>query len=82
VQGGDAQANARLTLDVLEGKPGAKRNMVLINAAAALVAAGAATDLREGVELAAKSIDHGAALTRLEQLAALGQGRTAQAVGA
>lgn len=63
VAGGDAQANARRTLDVLDGgKPGARYDMVFINAAAALVAAAAAEDLRKGVELAARSIDSGAAL--------------------
>jgi anthranilate phosphoribosyltransferase len=85
ITGGDAQTNARLTLDVLEGKPGARRDMVLINSAAALVAAGAAADLREGVSLAARAIDSGAALARLEKLTALAQAYaalSAQAVGA
>jgi anthranilate phosphoribosyltransferase len=66
--GGDAEQNARILRDVLEGQKGGPRDAVLANAAAALVAGGAATDLRHGVRLAAESIDHGAALEKLERL--------------
>ncbi|MGC4000983.1 MAG: anthranilate phosphoribosyltransferase [Anaeromyxobacter sp.] len=66
--GGDADRNARMLLDVLEGQPGAPRDAVLANAAAALVATGAARDLREGVKVAAESIDRGAAREKLQQL--------------
>ncbi|RJX34854.1 MAG: anthranilate phosphoribosyltransferase [Desulfarculus sp.] len=82
VQGGDSQRNAALTLAVLRGEPGPRRDLVLANASAALVAAGRAADLLEGIKLAARAIDSGAALAKLETLAARGQGRPAQAVGA
>jgi len=53
---------------VLKGQKGPRRDIVLLNAAAALAAAGRATDLKEGITLAAASIDSGAALNKLEQL--------------
>ncbi|MDR7446799.1 MAG: anthranilate phosphoribosyltransferase [Armatimonadota bacterium] len=68
VRGGEASQNARLALSVLRGEPGAHRDVVLLNAAAALVAAGTCSDLRQGAERAAESIDRGAALGKLEQL--------------
>lgn len=68
VRGGEASQNARLALSVLRGERGAHRDVVLLNAAAALVAAGTCSDLREGAERAAESIDRGAALGKLEQL--------------
>lgn len=70
IAGGDAAANARIVTDVLEGQPGGPRDAVLANAAAALVCAGAATDLRDGVARAARSIDSGAAREKLRQLVA------------
>jgi len=66
--GGDASVNAGITRQILEGKPGAPRNVVLINAAAALAAAGRADDLKQGLAVAAESIDSGAARQKLEQL--------------
>jgi anthranilate phosphoribosyltransferase len=65
---GSAQANAALVHEVLEGRPGARRDIVLLNAAAALVVAGAAASLQEGIELAARAIDSGAASERLERM--------------
>src|SRR5690348_8598781 len=56
LRGGDAEHNARALLDVLKGKPGAFRDVALLNAAAALVVAGKAGDLKEGASLAAKSV--------------------------
>jgi anthranilate phosphoribosyltransferase len=56
---------------VLTGEPGARRDIVLMNAAAALVAGAKARDLKEGVGLAAHSVDSGAAAGRLEALIAL-----------
>ncbi|MEW5912128.1 MAG: anthranilate phosphoribosyltransferase [Thermodesulfobacteriota bacterium] len=82
VRGGDSQRNAALTLAVLRGESGPRRDLTLANAGAALVAAGRAGELREGIELAARAIDSGAALAKLEALAARGQGRRAQAAGA
>ena len=71
LKGGDAQDNARILNDVLDGQRGPPRDAVLANASAALVAAGAAADLREGCQAAADSIDRGAAREKLRQLAAL-----------
>jgi len=71
LKGGDAVENARAIMDVLNGKPGAFRDIVILNAAAALVVAGKAENLREGAELAAQSLDSGRALKALEKLIAL-----------
>jgi anthranilate phosphoribosyltransferase len=68
--GGDAQDNAAITIEILKGRKGPRRDIVLLNAAAALVAAGRASDFKEGIKLAAESIDSGAALKKLEQLKA------------
>jgi anthranilate phosphoribosyltransferase len=70
IAGGDAEQNARILRDVLSGQQGAPRDAVLANAAAALVCAGAAPDLRAGVRLAAESIDRGAAAEKLALLVA------------
>lgn len=69
--GGDAADNARILRDVLDGQRGAPRDAVLANAAAALVATGAARDLRHGVQIAAEAIDAGAAREKLRQLIAI-----------
>jgi anthranilate phosphoribosyltransferase len=66
--GGEAQQNAAITMGVLEGKRGPHRDVVLLNAAAALVVAGAASDMHAGLELAAQAIDSGAALAKLRRL--------------
>jgi anthranilate phosphoribosyltransferase len=71
LKGGDADANAKSLLGVLEGKPSAYRNVALINAAAALVVAGQAKDLKEGVALGAQSLDTGAAAEKLKRLIAV-----------
>ena len=69
VVGGTAKENAQITLDVLSGKDrGARRNIVLLNAACALVIAGIAENVSDGIEKSAKSIDSGAALEKLEGL--------------
>ena len=57
--GGDAQLNAAIALSVLGGEPGPARDVVLLNAGAALFVAGRATDIGEGVAMAAESIDSG-----------------------
>ncbi len=74
VRGGDPAENAAITRAVLAGERGPRRDIVLLNAAAALVAAGVAADLREGVARAAEAIDRGQASRSLEALAALGSG--------
>ncbi|BDG03959.1 anthranilate phosphoribosyltransferase [Anaeromyxobacter oryzae] len=70
IAGGDAERNARILRDVLEGQKGAPRDAVLANAAAALVCTGAAKDLPEGVRVAARAIDGGAAREKLSLLVA------------
>jgi anthranilate phosphoribosyltransferase len=71
LKGGDREQNAQIIRALLDGEPGPKRDIVLMNASAALVAGGRARDLKEGVELASRSIDSGAARARLEALVAL-----------
>jgi anthranilate phosphoribosyltransferase len=68
IRGGDAGFNASALEAVLQAAPGAYRDTVLLNAAAALIIAGQAGDLREGVSLAAHSIASGAALAALQTL--------------
>jgi len=68
LQGGDAAYNAAALLALLRGDKGAYRDTVLLNAAAALVVAGRVENLPQGVTLAAKAIDQGAALAVLERL--------------
>lgn len=68
--GGDPQANAAITRAVLSGEKGARRDVVLINSGAALVAAGKADHLKGGIEMAAAVIDNGKALEKLDKLAA------------
>jgi len=70
LSGGDAKRNAEIITDILEGKPGARRNVVLLNAAPAIACAGKARDLAEGVRLAADAIDSGRAASVMEKLAA------------
>lgn len=66
--GGDASLNASLAHRVLDGEPGAHRDIVVLNAAAGLVAAGLCEDLVEGAGLAAAAIDDGRAAGALERL--------------
>jgi anthranilate phosphoribosyltransferase len=68
IQGGGASDNAQIILRVLQGELGPRRDVVLFNAAAALVAGDKASNLREGVVLAAASIDSGKAFAKLTEL--------------
>jgi len=68
ISGGDADGNAVIIREVLRGTPSARRDIVLLNAAAALVAAGKADHLGRALPLAAESIDSGAAAAKLEAL--------------
>ena len=68
LRGGSAADNAATVRAVLTGEPGGRRDAVLLNAAAALVAAGLADDLIEGLALGAEAIDSGAASSRLDAL--------------
>lgn len=71
LQGGDARTNAAALRNVLGGKPGAYRDIVLLNTAAALIVGGRAASLAEGVQLAIRSIDDGAARRALDVLVAV-----------
>ncbi|HTB99017.1 MAG TPA: anthranilate phosphoribosyltransferase [Terracidiphilus sp.] len=71
--GGDLATNKSLLYDVLTGIPGARRDIVLLNAAAALVAAGLAGDLKEGVTQGAEAIDSGQAAATLAKLRQFGE---------
>ncbi|OGS20143.1 MAG: anthranilate phosphoribosyltransferase [Elusimicrobia bacterium RIFOXYA2_FULL_39_19] len=66
--GGDTACNKQILLDILSGQVGPKRDFVLINAAAALVCAGKAKNINDGIKLAEKSIDSGNALKKVELL--------------
>jgi len=68
LRGGDAEANAAALLAVLKGSKGPFRDVAVFNAAAALVVAGRAKDLKEGVVVAKKSLDSGEAEGRLDRL--------------
>jgi anthranilate phosphoribosyltransferase len=68
LKGGDAAHNAGIVRAVLEGELGPRREIVLVNAAAGLLAAGLASDLRDGMRRAAESIDSGAAWAKLGML--------------
>lgn len=71
IQGGDGTVNARITKDILSGtERGAKRDIVLLNAGAALYIAGKAADIKEGIRIAAETIDSGAAVKTLASLVA------------
>jgi len=69
IAGADAAANAEKIRRILSGQPGAARDIVLLNTAAALAVAGAAHDLEDGVQRAAQAIDSGAAAEKLNELA-------------
>ena len=71
LRGGDREQNAQIIRDVLAGERGPRRDIVLMNAAAALVVGAHARDLKEGAQLAARAIDTGAARDKLDQLIAL-----------
>lgn len=68
LRGGDAQENAQIARDILSGETGPKRDMVLLNSAAALYIAGKADGLKAGVETARELIDSGKAAAKLEEL--------------
>ncbi len=66
--GGSAEENAKIALAILGGEKGPKRDIVLLNAAAAIVAGGKASDIKEGIKLAEESIDSGRAMQKLDLL--------------
>jgi anthranilate phosphoribosyltransferase len=72
--GGNPEENAQITRNILSGEKGPKRNVVLINAAAALVAAGQAEDLKQGILMAETAIDDASAAKKMEALITYSQG--------
>ncbi|HUQ39316.1 MAG TPA: anthranilate phosphoribosyltransferase [Acidimicrobiales bacterium] len=73
LRGGDAEVNARLATEVLSGRPGAHRDIVLLNAAAGLVVAGLADDLGAGLAAASAALDDGRAAATLDALVRVSQ---------
>jgi anthranilate phosphoribosyltransferase len=73
LRGGNREENAEIIRRVLGGDPGPKRDIVVVNSAAALVAGGRARDFKEGAQQAAQSIDTGAARQKLDGLVELSQ---------
>ena len=71
LKGGSAEDNANILRELLDGKGGPKRDIVLLNAAAAIIAAGKASNFKEGIQVAKKSIDSGAARQKLKDLCRL-----------
>jgi len=68
IAGGTPEENARDIVDVLKGKKGAKRDIIVVNAGAALLVSGKAQSLEAGIKMANESIDSGAALKKLNEL--------------
>lgn len=68
LKGGEAGTNAKIITDILFGEKGSKRNVILINSAAAIVAAGKANNLDDGLQIAKETIDSGKALDKLKKL--------------
>jgi len=75
LKGADAATNAVAVNALLDGHPGPYRDIVLLNAAAALIVAGRATNLKDGVRLGAAAIDSGLARKTLERLIAITAGK-------
>ena len=73
IKGGNAHENAQIIRDILNGQEGPKRDIVLLNAAAAFVSVGLDSDFKEGIERAKTSIDSGQAKEKLKQLVAFTQ---------
>lgn len=68
IKGGSPEDNARITLRILKGEKGPRRDIVLLNAAATLVVSSRAKNFTQGIALAQESIDRGKALHKLEEL--------------
>jgi len=71
IRGGEPAVNAQIVRDVLSGKKGAGRDVVLLNCALAIMAGDKAKDIKEGIKIAADCIDGGAAVKKLQQLVEL-----------
>jgi anthranilate phosphoribosyltransferase len=81
LRGGDAKSNAEIVLSVLGGAPGARRDVVLLNAAAGLFVSGKVKSVRDGIDMAAAVIDSGAARRKLEEMAAASRDETSSIAG-
>jgi anthranilate phosphoribosyltransferase len=68
ILGGEPEENKEITLDILQGKKGPKRDVILLNSAAAFLVEDKVESLREGVQLAEELIDSGKAMQKLEEL--------------
>ncbi len=68
LSGGEPDDNARIIREILKGDKGPKRDVVVLNAAAAIAAAGKSADIKDGIKLAEEAIDSGKALEKLERL--------------
>ena len=68
LKGGSPEENSKIIIDILEGSAGPKRDIVILNAAAALLASGLAKDYEGGIALAAHAIESGNAMEKLKQL--------------
>ncbi len=68
ITGADKETNAKITLSILEGEKSPKRDIVLMNSAAALVVAGKTEDLKEAFSMAAEAVDSGGAKEKLEEI--------------
>lgn len=68
IKGGDRKENAKIIIDILKGKEGAPRDMVLMNSAVALLIANKVKDYKEGIDVATESIESGNAYKKLEKL--------------
>ena len=66
--GGTAEENAKITIDILKGSKGAKRDITIMNSAAALITGDHANGFMEAAGLAAEAIDSGAAMKKLEEI--------------
>jgi anthranilate phosphoribosyltransferase len=75
IQGGDTKANAEIIRRIVDGEKSARRDVVLLNAAAALVVAGRADSISEAMPLAAESLDSGAAREKLAKLVEFTSGK-------
>ena len=71
--GGDRDENARITVQILQGMKGPKRNVVLMNSAAAIMIAGKAPDLRTSLDIVQEAIDSGRAMSKLEEIRRVSQ---------
>jgi anthranilate phosphoribosyltransferase len=79
VKGGDAKKNASILLGILSGGKGPCRDITLMNSSVALVAAGKARNFKEGMKTAAKAVDSGEAMTKLEMLISITAGNKLKA---